>query len=97
MPKSILEKLEECFPKEYIATQEASDDIVYRDGYNDALQNCIDSLPEVLRVIEGEIRQCYQLHHKVRSAFHKDSYDSGYHKALWDVETNITLLLTTKK
>jgi uncharacterized protein (DUF2164 family) len=56
--KNLIEKIKEVLPKEMEQTKEESDTewfLAY--GYNQALNDCISSLPQVMEVIKGEIEE----------------------------------------
>lgn len=56
--KNLIEKIKEVLPKEMEQTKEESDTewfLAY--GYNQALNDCKQSLPQVMEVIKGEIEE----------------------------------------
>jgi len=86
--KNLIEKMKEVLPKEKEIILNGTN--TYEIPYNQALQECISSLPQVMEVIKGEIpnERITQLPDDVGS-LHETEYDRGWNECVRNV---ITLL-----
>lgn len=55
--KNLIEKIKEVLPKELEINKKFITQSDFQDGYNEAIDDCISSLPQVMEVIKGEIEE----------------------------------------
>ena len=53
--KNLIEKIKEVLPKELEINKKFITQSDFQDGYNEAIDDCISSLPQVMEVIKGEM------------------------------------------
>lgn len=70
----------------------------FEDFLRTALTRISDASMDAVRVEEyGKLDSIKALHRRAKSAFSSDSWDAGYHDALFDVEKRIIAHTTSKE